>query len=127
MNALVRYMESMKIPDGEWPSWPDKTISFEDSRAPIPTGTVGSQSRDKHITSGMWSIEPCVVNFKFPWDEFNHILEGEAVVEDLDTGRSINLGPGCITHFEMGCNTRWTVTRTIRKYYVIRTSKPLVL
>lgn len=126
MNTPAHYVESGKIPDGEWPAWPNPSMKFQDGRMPVPTGTVESQSRDKHVTSGMWSVEPCAFEITFPWDEFIHILEGEAVVEDLETGRTIDVKPGYIAHFELGCKTRWTVTKTIRKYYVIRTPEALV-
>ena len=126
MNAPTHCVASRKIPTGEWPLWPNPSIKFQDDRNPVPTGTIESQSRDKHVTSGMWSVEPSAFEITFPWDEFIHILEGEAVVEDLETGHSIVIKPGYIAHFELGCQTRWTVTKTIRKYYVIRTPEPLV-
>jgi uncharacterized cupin superfamily protein len=126
MNAPTHYVESSKIPDGEWPPWPNPSMKFEDGGITVPAGTIESQSRDKHVTSGMWSIEPSTMEFTFPWDEFIHILEGEAVVEDLETGRSIDIKPGYTAHFELGSKTRWKVTKKIRKYYVIRTPEPFV-
>jgi uncharacterized cupin superfamily protein len=126
MSRSTHHVEGGKIPSGEWPQWPNPSMKFEDSRTPVPTGTIESQTGDKRVSSGMWSVEPSAFEVTFPWDEFIHILEGEAVVEDLETGRSIDLKPGHIAHFELGSRTRWTVTKTLRKYYVIRTPEPLV-
>ena len=126
MNTPTHYVVSGKIPDGEWPPWANPSMKFEGAGVTVPTGTVESQSRDKRVTSGMWSIDPCTMEFTFPWDEFIYILEGEAVVDDLETGRSIDIKPGYTAHFELGSKTRWKVTKKIRKYYVIRTPEPFV-
>jgi uncharacterized cupin superfamily protein len=99
---------------------------FQDGRTPVPTGTINSQTRDKTVSSGMWSVEPCTFEIVFPWDEFIHVVDGEAQVEDLETGQVTTLKSDRIAHFELGCKTRWTVTKTLRKYYVIRTPEPLV-
>lgn len=127
MNAPTHGVESSEIPGGEWPQWPDPSIKFEDSRAPVPRGTIEHQSADKCLTSGMWSIEPCTFHATVQWDEFAHILEGEAVVEDLDTGHSVTLKPGKLAHFALGTRFRWTVSKTLKKFYVMKTAKPVLL
>ena len=111
-------IESVEIPVEEWPidsSWKG------DSIARI---TVSSQSADRCVTSGMWSVEPGDFEFTFPWDEFIHVIDGEAEVTDVDSGTTIQIRSGHIAHFKLGTKTYWNVTKKIRKYYVIRTPEP---
>jgi uncharacterized cupin superfamily protein len=116
---------SAPIPDGEWPDWPLNPAWIR-SGNPTARGTVTTQSADRRVTAGMWSVEPGSFDFIFPWDEFIHILDGEAEVTDVATGETIPVRAGWMAHFELGTRTRWNVTRKIRKYYVIRTPEPFV-
>ena len=116
-------ISSAEIPAGEWPDWPLNPAWIR-SGNPVARGTVTTQSEDRCITAGMWSVEPGEFDFTFAWDEFIHILEGEAEVVEAATGKSIPVRAGYMAHFKLGTVTRWTVTKKIRKYYVIRTPEP---
>ena len=116
-------MICLEIPAGEWPDWP-LNPEWIRSGNPVARGTVSTQSEDKRVTGGMWSVEPGCFDFVFPWDEFIHVIDGEAEVTDVDTGATTEVRAGCMAHFKIGTRTRWNVTEKIRKYYVIRTPEP---
>lgn len=67
---------------------------------------------------GVWEITPGVVT-DIEGDELFVVLSGAAVVEPLDGGEPLTLGPGSVGRFTAGTRTRWTVTETLRKVYVI--------
>lgn len=67
---------------------------------------------------GVWEITTGVAD-DTEIDELFVVLSGSARVEFLDEGRSIELGPGSIARLRAGQRTRWHVTETLRKVYVI--------
>jgi uncharacterized protein len=67
---------------------------------------------------GVWEITTGVAD-DTEVDELFVVLSGSARVEFLDEGRSIDLGPGSIARLRAGQRTRWHVTETLRKVYII--------
>lgn len=52
-------------------------------------------------------------------DEFFVVLSGAAVVEFDDGTAPLHLRPGMVARLAEGARTRWTVTETLRKVYVV--------
>jgi uncharacterized cupin superfamily protein len=67
---------------------------------------------------GVWEITTGVVE-DTEVDELFVVLSGSARVDFLDEARTVELGPGSIARLRAGQRTRWHVTETLRKVYVI--------
>lgn len=52
-------------------------------------------------------------------DEFFVVLSGSATVEFDDGTPALHLRPGSVARLSQGAHTRWTVTETLRKIYVV--------
>ena len=112
-----------------WPTeLPTMPIPPDDIIAGNPSahGLVLSQSEDRLVSSGCWTCEPGEFSWEFAWDEFAQVLEGEATITEED-GSSHTLKAGQAVSFPRGLKTRWQVTKTIKKFFVVRTREPLVL
>ena len=66
---------------------------------------------------GIWELRDGVV-IDTEVDEFFVVLSGNATVEFLDEGRSVEVGAGDVMRLVAGSRTRWTVTDHIRKVYI---------
>jgi uncharacterized cupin superfamily protein len=93
---------------------------------PISHGAVLVQSADKKVSSGLWECSAGRFRWTFGWDEFVHVLEGEATIKP-EGGPAITLRAGDTAHFPLGLQTEWLVPRHIRKAFTVRTAEPLVL
>ena len=67
---------------------------------------------------GIWEITPGVVT-DVEGDETFVVLSGVATVELLESGEVLQLAAGSVARLESGTHTRWTVTETLRKVYVV--------
>lgn len=67
---------------------------------------------------GVWEMTPGVMT-DTEVDEIFVVLRGAATVEFLDGGEPLNLVAGSSYRFDGGTRTRWTVTETLRKIYVV--------
>ena len=111
---------------GELPDMPIEPSWIKEGN-PVARGTVLNQSADKKVSSGLWSCEPGEFEWHFAWDEFVHVLEGEAEITEIGTDNTITLRAGDMTHLPLGLKAHWRVKSKIRKYFVARTPEPLEL
>ena len=93
---------------------------------PKARGAILTQSADRKVSSGLWSCSPGRFDWTFAWDEFIHVLEGEVTITE-EGGKAHALRAGDLAHFPLGLKAHWHVTRTVRKFFVIRTPEPLEL
>ena len=75
------------------------------------------------VETGIWELRGGTVT-DTEVDELFVVLTGRAVVEFLEPfeGRelaTIAVGPGSLVRLAAGMRTRWTVTETLRKVYVV--------
>lgn len=66
---------------------------------------------------GVWEMTPGTVT-DTEVDELFIVVDGEAEVEFIGSGATMNLRVGSLGQFSAGAQTRWTVTRTLRKLYL---------
>lgn len=70
------------------------------------------------VEVGIWEITPgTVVDTEV--DEVFVVLSGAARVEFDDGSDPMELGPGSVARLVAGSRTRWTVTETLRKVYLL--------
>lgn len=83
--------------------------------------TAGSTDLGEYAdgTFGVWEITPGV-STDVEADEVAVVVAGRGTVEDLDTGAVVRLEPGTVLRLAAGVRTRWTITETLRKVYVVR-------
>lgn len=93
---------------------------------PRARGAVLTQSPDKKVSTGLWECSAGRFQWTFGWDEFVHILEGEATIKP-EGGAAITLRPGDTAFFPVGLKTEWLVPLHVRKVFTVRTAEPLVL
>jgi len=93
---------------------------------PTARGTVLVQSADKLLSSGLWSCTAGKFRWEFSWDEFVHVLEGEATITE-EGGESYTLRAGDTAHFPLGLSTHWHVPEYVRKAFTLRTPDPFEL
>ena len=70
-------------------------------------------------TFGVWEVTPGT-STDVEVDEVAVVLCGRGAVEDLDSGAVVGLVPGTVLRLTAGQRTRWTVSETLRKVYVVR-------
>lgn len=68
---------------------------------------------------GLWRSEPQSFPYPFTADETIHALEGELVIDVVDTGEKVVLQPGDVASFTKGTRSTWTVTSPFKKLFVI--------
>ena len=111
--------------EGELPEMPIQPDWILEG-SPRACGTVLLQSDDKLASSGLWSCTAGKFNWIFGWDEFVHVLEGEATITE-DGGETYTLRAGDFAHFPIGLKTEWHVSNFVKKVFTIRTPEPFVL
>ncbi|MDO9396460.1 MAG: cupin domain-containing protein [Herbiconiux sp.] len=108
------------------PEQPVNALTAEVPLGPIEAGVERGDPRTGALEwgavggseTGLWQITPGVVT-DTEVDELFVVLYGAATVELLDGGETLLLEPGSVGRFAAGTRTRWTVTETLRKVYVI--------
>jgi uncharacterized cupin superfamily protein len=80
---------------------------------------------DGAIASGEWDSGPARHVIKFDFDEWVHVLEGEAHVTVQNVTRTIKAGD--IALFRAGLSMTWNVPRYIRKVWVHRYPQPTLI
>ncbi|PRI11650.1 hypothetical protein B4915_05640 [Leucobacter massiliensis] len=107
-NAAVRGLDAAveleAVPAAE-------TVSGEPRQGIAELGSIGG------VATGIWELRGGTVT-DTETDELFVVLSGGAVVELLDEGRTVELGPGDVMRLLAGTRTRWTVTDHIRKVYI---------
>jgi uncharacterized cupin superfamily protein len=88
----------------------------------IVDGTPATASREimagRNLSVGVWELTPGTVT-DIEVDEVFIVLSGRATVEIDGEERVLQLGPGTIGRLSAGARTRWTVTETLRKVYIL--------
>ncbi len=110
---------------GELPDMPIEP-SWILEGTPHARGTILLQSDDKLVSSGLWSCTAGRFQWTFAWDEFVHVLEGEAIIQQ-EGGETLTLRAGDIAHFPLGLKTEWYVSEFVKKVFTIRTPEPFNL
>lgn len=118
-------IQTAKMDAAELPEMPIEPSWIIDG-SPQARGMVLVQSADKLLSSGIWSCTAGRFNWEFAWDEFVHILEGEATITE-EGGDSYTLQPGDTAHFPIGVKTQWHVPDFVKKAFTIRTPEPFEL
>jgi uncharacterized cupin superfamily protein len=85
---------------------------------PEVTHRLVHESGDGRVQRGIWQITPGVVT-DTEADEMFVVVTGRATIELLDSGTTMEVGPGDLVVFQDGERTRWTVHETLRKVYQI--------
>ena len=67
---------------------------------------------------GIWEMTPGTAD-DVEVDEIFVVIAGAATVTFLDTDETIELSPGSLCRLTAGQRTRWVVTETLRKVYVV--------
>ena len=91
---------------------------------PQATGAVLTQTSDQLVSSGLWECTAGRFDWVFEWDEFIHVLAGQAIIT-VEDGARIELNAGDTAFFPVGMKTEWYVPKWIRKTFTVRTLKPL--
>ena len=79
--------------------------------------TEGAEGATLHV--GLWRSEPQSFPYPFTADETIHALDGDLVIDLVDSGEQVVLKPGDIASFTKGTKSTWTVTEPFRKLFVI--------
>ena len=93
---------------------------------PEARGTVLLQTGDQCVSSGFWECTAGRFQWIFGWDEFVHVLEGEATIAQ-EGGETITLRAGDCAHFPLGAKTVWHVPKFVRKVFTLRTPQPFLI
>ena len=77
-----------------------------------------SNSSGEPTYSGLWRCEPMSFDYIFPGDEYIHVLQGDLLIE-LANGDSVNLTQGDVAAFDKGVESKWTIRKSFKKFFVI--------
>ena len=124
MTTTLTFQKADAI-SGELPDMPIEPSWILEGE-PQARGTILLQSADKRVSSGLWSCTAGRFQWTFSWDEFVHVLEGEATITD-EAGNTLTLQAGESAHFPLGLKTEWHVPNFVKKTFTIRTTDPFEL
>ena len=82
----------------------------------VELGTLGG------CAVGVWEITPGV-STDVEADELFVVLSGRAVVEFDDGSAALHLQPGSVARLRGGSRTKWTVSETLRKVYIVESNR----
>lgn len=66
---------------------------------------------------GLWELSEGTVR-DTESDEIFVVLSGAGTVRFMETGETIELGPGVLVRLAEGSRTEWTITQRLRKVYI---------
>jgi len=66
----------------------------------------------------IWSKEPSKFEWEYNEKETCYIIEGEAMVRNIETNEEIKFISGDIVVFEKGLKCIWEIKQTIKKRYI---------
>jgi uncharacterized cupin superfamily protein len=115
--------DRVHIADAELASWP-LPAEWVLEGSPDASGCVLSRSPDSRIIRGVWRCTPGRFSWQFSYDETLVVVEGRATIE-LDTGETVEIGPGDMAFFGRGHASTWTVHQTILKGFHADSPDPL--
>ena len=109
----------------DYPNWPLETLGASVQQGnPDASGEITFQTPDRLVSGGLWGCSPGVFDLTFGWDEMAYLLEGELTIEQK-TGEQVHLLPGDLFFSPKGSETRWIVTKAIKKVFFLRSAAPL--
>lgn len=68
------------------------------------------------LAAAIWRAEPCSFDYVFDTDEACYVIEGEASVELVDAGETVELRRGDVAYFAAGTRAVWRVSTPFRKF-----------
>ena len=108
------------------PAMPIEPVELIQEGNPEARGAVLNQSAGKRLSSGVWSCTAGKFKWRYTWDEFVQIIEGEVVITEVG-GVSHTLNPGDCAHFPKGLHVHWNVMKNVRQLFVLSTDEPLAI
>ena len=108
INADSAHYERFEAFDAVLAGQPDAEVAWLRTRS----------SGDGVLYAGLFVVRPSTFRYTFSADESVHVIEGEVDVA-LDGGERVHLAEGDVASFPGGVTSTWTVTRTLRKFFVI--------
>lgn len=96
-----------------------KAFSFNGEKEPSQKIALAFTSNNGSIQHGVWDCGPGELELKFSWHETVYVLEGKAVVKNMDTDEVILLLPGVLATFEKGTRWRWNIPWKFKKVFTI--------
>lgn len=124
--AVVAAARARPTPD--WAAFPidghlvDAPVDHDDG--PATRTATGTESSDGGLVSGTWESHAGRLDLCLPFDEWVHILEGEAIV--TANGRTRTLRAGDAAFFAADLPMTWEIPSYVRKVWVHRhTRRPL--
>lgn len=94
-----------------------KEFSFGGKNEPQQQLAVALDS--DHLQHGIWESGPGELNLDFEWDETVFILEGEAIVRNLETQECFKLTQGSLANFSKGSRWQWQIPWKLKKVFTI--------
>jgi uncharacterized cupin superfamily protein len=82
-----------------------------------------AKSHDKLASKVVWECTPGVFEWHYDDDETVYVIAGEATLVSND-GKERSFGPGDMVFFPAGSRCTWHVTKTVRKFAILRQSLP---
>jgi hypothetical protein len=117
--------KKITISETGFPDWSLETLGASIVQGnPQGCGQVTFQTGDKLVSGGVWGCSPGVFDLTFGWDEMAYLLEGELTIQPK-MGQPIHLKPGDFFFSPKGTESRWTVTKSVKKVFFLRTAEPL--
>lgn len=107
------------IPADELESKPiEPPVALQEQAIPVRS-KVHFKNDESTVISGVWESEPGVSRWEFlNRGEIIHVLSGAMTVQE-DGGEPEQITAGTTAYFPFGWQGTWTVTETIRKFYVV--------
>jgi uncharacterized cupin superfamily protein len=81
-----------------------------------------TKSRDKMATKVVWECTPGVFEWRYDDDETIYVMAGEAFL--VRDGAERRFGTGDMVFFPAGSRCIWRVTKTVRKFAILRRDLP---
>jgi uncharacterized cupin superfamily protein len=117
--------QKITVSETGYPEWPLESLGISIVQGdPKGSGQVTFQTGDKLISGGVWGCSPGVFDLTFGWDEMAYLLEGELAIQQK-TGETIHLKPGDFFFSPKGTQSRWIITKPVKKVFFLRASEPL--
>lgn len=113
----------VRVPEARLAAWPLPAEIVTAGR-PEASGLVLSKSDDARIVRGIWACTPGRFRWNWSYDETVVVVSGRATVA-LSDGRTVELVPGSLAHFERGLESVWTIHETLRKGFHALSPTPL--
>ncbi len=105
-DAVAAPLDRSPLPEDQVISGPEPTVGN------LPLGALAG------VSVGIWEIGPSVTR-DVEADEMFVVLTGSATVSFEDGTPDLTLRPGTVARLLVGQRTRWAVTETLRKIYVL--------